>query len=89
MNVNGTLELRSINKINITTIDDIRGKIFAKSDHPEITTKTNPTIYVDLIELVGGKEYVFNFYDEDTADGVAKALNHAAELCGAGKNNPF
>jgi hypothetical protein len=30
-----------------------------------------------------------HFGDEDMANRVAKAMNHAAELCGGGNKDPF
>lgn len=57
--------------------------------HPEIVAvSTSPQ--VTLVEMFSSKpETGFIFYDADLADRVAKAINHAVELCGGGSKEPF
>jgi hypothetical protein len=42
------------------------------------------------IKLPKGDDYSISFYEQETADRVAKAMVHAVELCGGGpKPEPF
>jgi len=86
-----TLEFKSVDKIRTITYADAANELAARNGHPQVTAQTNPVVYVVGVESSGnGKDTnQFIFYEEDTANSVAKAMNHAAELCGAGKNNPF
>jgi hypothetical protein len=42
-----------------------------------------------LVNISGGGVHEFNFYDETLCHRVAKALQHAVELCGGGSKEPF
>jgi hypothetical protein len=61
------------------------------------TIRTVPTFFVLRVTTVDSSPAKLrvppsdlNFHDEDTANRVARALNHAVELCGGGeKDEPF
>jgi hypothetical protein len=54
------------------------------------TIKDVPDIYDMNIKLPKGDDYSISFYEQETADRVAKAMVHAVELCGGGpKPEPF
>jgi tetratricopeptide (TPR) repeat protein len=85
------VQFKNIDRITVMTYDEASNRLAAKNGHPQVTLQTNPTIYVVGIQADGqGKDSnEWLFYDEDTADRVAKALTHATELCGGGKADPF
>jgi hypothetical protein len=94
------LSFRDVKAITVTTKteqfqDPVNGRT--------VTELFSPTVYLVRIKMNPGKKaYVhFNdkdlevdstsvdFLDEDVANRFAKALNHAAQLCGAVDNDPF
>jgi hypothetical protein len=68
-----------------------------KSGHDSWSAKVSPSLFVLHITKSDKNESNYVFPDEDTADHLAKALMHAAELCGsaqgtgtpAGDKEPF
>jgi hypothetical protein len=51
--------------------------------------KLIPNFYRLTLTLTDGDVRTLPFSDEDIANRVAKALNHAVELCGGGRKDPF
>jgi hypothetical protein len=50
---------------------------------------TEPMIYRLLVTYQGGDSLALRFREEEMANRVAKAMNHAVELCGGGSRDPF
>jgi len=85
------LSFRRIGKIEVMKLKD---HILASSFYSQIVrTYRNvewPPTFVLEITAPGGESKELYFSDESLANRVAKAINHAAELCGAGANKePF
>jgi hypothetical protein len=85
------LSLRDINAIKVATMTEIMTRQLRDplSGRP-VTLTYSPVVYGVSIKMNSAKNdpYV-EFLDEDLANRFAKALNHAAELCGAVDNDPF
>ena len=82
-----------IAKIEIMPLQDALNKTSVADGHPElIVQSTNPQLWNLLVTRsdVPKQFNHFSFDDENIADRIAKAMTHAAELCGAGANKePF
>jgi hypothetical protein len=61
----------------------------AKAGHPERSVKVDPPAFALIVKRSDAKENDFDFYDETMANRVAKALQHAVDLCGGGNQEPF
>jgi hypothetical protein len=60
------------------------------SGHPEWTCKVDPPVFVLKVRRTDKLINAFDFYDEQMANRVAKAMVRAVELCGGGdKPEPF
>jgi hypothetical protein len=79
-NLHNVLSFRRARKFEVLTGPEFRGRFI------EYHSREIPTVYALLVTysdgLPGGS---VQFSDEEMADRVAKAMNHAAELCGSGK----
>jgi len=85
------LSSRRISKIEVLKSKDHFARLLAR-DYPNATfqiSETHPFFVLDIKIPGGDSRYLF-FSDETLANRVAKAMVHAAELCGAGSNRePF
>jgi hypothetical protein len=104
MSVDVSFSLREINTISVTSMTDIMTQLLHDPvSGKAATVNYSPAVYGVRIKMNPGKKvhetfkggsgeqdwtYV-EFLDEDVANRFAKALNHAAELCGAVDNDPF
>lgn len=61
----------------------------AKAGHPEVSVRVDPPIFLVVLKYEPDHSMMFNFYDEALSERVARALQHAAELCGGGRQDPF
>ncbi|MGA3134766.1 MAG: hypothetical protein ABSC88_02115 [Terracidiphilus sp.] len=79
--------LRDVQEIVVKPYEQAETEWSAKNGHPNIiTVSTSPSVTALIVRSSHGEEDVFRFTDATLADRVAKALNHAAELCGGGKD---
>jgi hypothetical protein len=84
------LPLRRVEKLAVMTMQDANNEFHARQGHPELTETISPAIYRLLVTSAANRETFFLFIDQDLANRVAKAMNHTAELCGAGgSQEPF
>jgi len=82
------LSLRRIGKIEVIKLKDSQPFAGMLQNGWRITSA--PSTFVLEITAPGGESKELYFSDETLANRVAKAINHAAELCGAGANKePF
>jgi hypothetical protein len=82
------LSLKRVDKIEVMTMADLQQRYTARSSHPELVVEVQPEIAVLLITRADQVTFEFPFYDRDTAERLAKAMLHAVELCGGGRD-PF
>lgn len=82
------LNLKDVEEIKVVTpfIEVGNGAVSPSAVHSTITTDPALTAVV-LIQPHG--KHAFPFTDPEIADRVAKAFNHAVELCGGGNKEPF
>jgi hypothetical protein len=82
------VSLGLVHEVTVTQMDQFIGQENAKASHPEVSVKVDPAVF--LVRLKSPRDgFMFNFYDEELADRVAKALQHAMMLCGGGTQEPF
>lgn len=84
--------LKDVKEIRVVPREEKLKEADSKAGHPEWSTKVEPSIYVVTLKLgLSNISNVHNFYfsDEILANRVAKAFNHAVELCGGGSKDPF
>jgi hypothetical protein len=84
------ISLKRVQEVILTQWDQLIQQANAKAGHPEVSVKVDPAVFLVRIKSQEqGRGFIFNFYDEALADRVAKALQHAVELCGGGNQDPF
>jgi len=89
-NENVFVSLREVQSIAVLPDEQEWQMHLARIGETTRTVKDVPEITALVIELSKGVEYPIRFYEQETADRVAKALVHAVELCGGGpKPEPF
>jgi hypothetical protein len=81
------LSLKEVKEITSTQLEQVIQLGNAKAGHPEIGVKVDPAIFVVVVK--SNRSTMFNFFDENLADRVSKALQHAVDLCGGGHQDPF
>ncbi|HXM43121.1 MAG TPA: hypothetical protein VN924_17930 [Bryobacteraceae bacterium] len=86
----GWVDLRQVQEILVMPMDQRQQQVRAKAGHPEQSVKVDPPVFVLILKRSDAiKESNFKFYDETLANRVAKALQHAVDLCGGGRQEPF
>jgi len=91
LDVDQQLNLKSVQSVSVMT-EEQSVKINGAADgQTGQSLRCDPSVFAMRIKIAGvsGGASVLLFHDEDTANRVAKALNHAVELCGGGQNEPF
>jgi hypothetical protein len=81
------VDLMSGAKLDVLTLDQYLTESALKSGHDSWSTKVSPSLFVLRITKPDNRQSNFVFPDEDTANHLAKALVHAAELCGSAQGN--
>lgn len=91
LDANSSFALHDVQEIVLKPLERSETEGIAKSGSPNIiVTSTSPAITALVVRLPHTNEYTFLFTDANLANRVAKALTHAAELCGGGqKSEPF
>ncbi|HSY68859.1 MAG TPA: hypothetical protein VK813_09465, partial [Edaphobacter sp.] len=88
---NASISFKDIAKLEMMTLQEEyqRNKVDPPGN-PSIRAEVSPDISVVVLSLVNKPGLVdFKFQDPQMADRMAKAMLHAAELCGGGDNDPF
>jgi hypothetical protein len=80
--------LKDVQEIVVEPEDQAIKRFYTADGHPEWTIRIDPSVYSLTVKLPKKLESRFQFYDESLANRVAKAMLHAVELCGGGKE-PF
>lgn len=85
--------LRNVREIVVEPYVEYQNEVDAKYGHPTIVSQsTNPPLTALLVRPSNSAWNYLNYFpfaDAALADRVAKAMNHAVELCGGGGNEPF
>jgi len=82
------LPLKNVSDIEVMPYEEAMNLKSAKGGNPELKYVIDPSISALLLNP-GRGEIQFLFYDETLSHRVAKALQHAVELCGGGNKEPF
>lgn len=85
---NGSLSLRRVEKLAVMSLQDENNNTHARQGHPELIESISPVVYTLAVTDIANRIKSFPFGDQDLANRVAKAMLHAVELCGGGKE-PF
>jgi hypothetical protein len=84
--------LKQVREIVVMPEEELLKEIASNGGHPEMTYKADPPVFNVVVRSPGSPESPeseFDFYDEGLARRVAKALQHAVELCGGGHQGPL
>jgi hypothetical protein len=83
--------LKAIGDVVVMPLEQDVKQLSAEAGHPAWTFRVDPPAFVlkaHRTDIKGTND--FDFYDEQMANRVAKAIVHAVELCGGGgKPEPF
>lgn len=83
------IPFNTVSNVIVRTVVDETNLVNAEAGSPNIVEEPgNPPIWAVRAMRTGGAYNGFVFYSEDIADRVAKAMEHAAALCG-GMKQPF
>jgi hypothetical protein len=82
------LTLRRVEKLSVMTMEQANNAQHAREGHPELVETLSPPMYELVINGAANRAWYFPFADQDLSNRVAKAILHAVELCGGGKE-PF
>lgn len=81
--------LKDVKQIGVMNEEQRAKEYDSQSGHPEYAQRVDPPVFLLYVELKAGA-VDFNLYDETLANRLAKAIVHAVELCGGGKEqDPF
>ena len=80
------VQLRGVKRIVVRTMEQEVNSSGILTDHPEISVKSSPPVFVVEPERPdSGERSAFFFLNDAQANKMAKALSRAAELCEGGK----
>jgi hypothetical protein len=82
------INLRRVEKIQVMGLQEAGATEYARGGHPELVESISPAAYDLVIADAANRTWHFPSADQDLANRVAKAMLHAVELCGGGKE-PF
>jgi len=82
--------LRDVQDIIVKPEEQNQTDWIAQNGKPNIiVTSTSPSIATLIVHRPRGEMNTFRFTDANLADRVAKAMQHAVELCGGGNRDKF
>ena len=84
-----TIPFKVVTSAGITSMDDDVARLNAKDGHAAWVSQLRPAVWVLLVQRSDNHTNTLDFRDRDMAERVAKAVRHAAELCGGTKSLPF
>jgi hypothetical protein len=88
-NSNVVLSFRRVQKLEVMTLQQADDQRWEKANST-LRYRLTPDGYLCRVTYSGGRLATeVDFPDEDMANRVAKAMNHAAELCSGEKKEPF
>jgi hypothetical protein len=81
-----SLALKNVKEILVLPQDQNQNQVDSRNGHPDWNSRISPLLFVLIAKRPKGLVNVFLFSDETMANRVAKAITHAVELCGGGKD---
>jgi len=82
------IPLKEVQDIVVMPLEQSLKAANAKNGHPEWSSRVDPPVFL-LLPKGWSRGGGFLFDDETLSHRVAKALQHAVELCGGGNQEPF
>jgi hypothetical protein len=83
------LNFRRVEKLAVMPLQDANNDSHSRQGHAELVESISPAVSALVVTGAGGRTWYFAFADQELANRVAKAMNHAGELCGAGGQEVF
>jgi len=83
------IDLKDVRTIVVMPQEQNQKQIDALRGHSAWSSRIEPNIFTLIVRRAKGIENVFLFSDEGMAGRVAKAMQHAVELCVGGNKEPF
>ena len=83
------IQFKIVTSVGITSMDEDVARLNARDGHSAWVSQMRPTVWVLLVQKSDGHTNTLDFRDRDMAERVAKAIRHAADLCGGTKSLPF
>jgi hypothetical protein len=81
-----SLALKDVKEILVLSQEQNQNQIDSRNGHPDWNSRIAPSLFTLIARRPKGVVNVFLFSDEEMANRVAKAITHAVELCGGGKD---
>lgn len=82
----GLLNFRRIEKVEGNGLQEDLVKVHTTAGHPELVESISPKIYELTVSGEENRTAYLPFADEELAKRIARAMSHAAELCGGNKD---
>ena len=87
--LDSSIQFKIVTSVSISSMDDDVARLNANGGHAGWISQMRPAVWVLLIHKSDGHTNTVDFRDRDMAERVAKAMRHAAELCGGTTSMPF
>lgn len=81
-----TLMLKDVKEILVLPQDQNQNQVDSRNSHLDWNSRITPPLFTLIAKRPKGVVNVFLFSDEEMANRVAKAITHAVELCGGGRD---
>jgi hypothetical protein len=81
-----SLALKDVKEIMVLSQEQNQNQVDSRNGHPDWNSRIAPSLFTLIARRPRGVVNVFLFSDEEMANRVAKAITHAVELCGGGKD---
>jgi hypothetical protein len=81
-----SLTLKDVKEVLVLPQDQNQNQVDSRNGHPDWNSRIAPSLFTLIARRPKGLVNVFLFSDEEMANRVAKAMVHAVELCGGGKD---
>ena len=78
-----------VDRVAVISMEVDTARLSAEGGHPTWTTRVTPAVWVVGYHRVDGRNGSADFRDRDLAERVARAMRHAAQLCGGTKTEAF
>jgi len=80
--MDSTVPFKRVTAVLISSLDQDIARLNVLNNHPGWVTQVRPSIWVLLVFRTDNQTNTLDFRDRDIAELVAKAMRHAADLCG-------
>ena len=87
--MDSAIPFKVVTSVGISSMDDDVARLNAKDGHAAWVSQMRPAVWVLLMQRSDNRTNTLDFHDRDMAERVAKAIRHAADLCGGTKSMPF